>query len=175
MKPTENKPYSKEFWSDLYGCEFNQIQTKKSEEEEPGHKYNACEGDCLISRKFSFCIHEEINKLARDFPEKQHLTIPFELLEGVASEKTMEYIITKPVGALRDARDALHDVDFLPSGMGDVPWENTGVKILGMKPMRIRDIRHENKNTLIAVSGMILRKTEVTFQIIVAIFGSGII
>ena len=44
------------------------------------------------------------------------------------------------------------------------------VKISGMKPMRIRDIRHENKNTLISVSGMILRKTEVKFQIIEAVF-----
>ncbi len=70
-----------------------------------------------------------------NFPEKQYLTIPFKLLEGVAREKTLEHII-KERGSLADARAALHEVDFLPSEMIDVPWESTGVKISGMKPMR---------------------------------------
>ncbi|MBU4490996.1 MAG: minichromosome maintenance protein MCM [Euryarchaeota archaeon] len=172
MKTDENKPYSKKFWSDFYSCEFNQVETKKSEKEEEkyGHKYNICNSDCAISRKFSFCIHEEINRLAEDFPEKQSLTIPFNLIEGVASEKILEHIIKKTSSALADAQCALHEVDYLPSGIDYTEWEKTGIKISGMKPMRIRDIRHENKNTLIAVSGIILRKTEVKFHIIEAVF-----
>lgn len=172
MKTNENKPYSKEFWSDFYSCEFNQVETKKSgeEEEKRGHKYNTCDGDCLIFRKFNFCIHEEINRLAEDSPEKQYLTIPFNLIEGIASEKRMEHIIKKTRLALVDARNALHEVDYLPSGIDYTEWEKTGIKISGMAPIRIRDIRHENKNTLIAVSGIILRKTEVKFHIIEAVF-----
>ncbi len=169
MKIDENKPYSKEFWSDIYSCEFNLVKTRNSQEES-GHKYNTCDDDCLIFRKFNFCIHQEINRLAMDFPERQYLTIPFNFIAGVASEKTLEYIIKKPVSALVDAQRALHEVDFLPSGIDYEMWDKTDIKISGMKPIRIRDIRHENKNTLIAVSGMILRKTGVKFQIINAIF-----
>lgn len=172
MKADENRPYSKEFWNDMYSCEFNQVETKKSEEEEEkyGHKYNICNSDCAISRKFSFCIHHEILQLATDFPEKLHLTIPFNLIEGIASEKILEHIIKKPGSALADARCALHEVDYLPSGIDNDMWEKTDIKISGMTPIRIRDIRHEHKNTLIAVSGMILRTTEVKFQILDGVF-----
>ena len=95
MKMDENKPYSKEFWSDLYSCEFGYESIKKSEENS-GYKYSTCDGDCLIFRKFDICLHEEIIQLAMNFPEKQYLTIPFKLLEGVASEKTLEHIIKNP-------------------------------------------------------------------------------
>lgn len=114
-----------------------------------------------------------INKLAKSFPHKHTLEVPYSLIEGGWSDDAVKMFITCPEVALKNANDALHNfiLSIKFSAEMQKRWvEESGIKISGFPSIRIRDIRNNHLNTFVSVSGVILRKTDVKFQIIEACF-----
>lgn len=122
---------------------------------------------------FEKYFKDEINKLAKSFPHKNALVVPYELIENGWSDDAVKMFITRPEIALKNANDALHDfiLSIKFSGEMQKRWvDESGVKISGFPSIRIRDIRNSHLNTFVSVSGVILRKTDVKFQIVNACF-----
>lgn len=125
----------------------------------------------------------KILELANHFPKpsdtssshKRYLVIDYDgLLEGAWSsithgDKAVNFLKVRPDIVLKDANDTLHDY-VLPIKRPE-GWETSGVKITNFKPMTaIRDLRHNNLETLVSVTGTILRKTDVRYKILTAVY-----
>lgn len=126
----------------------------------------------LWENLFARYFHDDILNLAKSFPHKRHLVVPYQFIEGW-SDDAVKFFITHPEIALKDANIALHSFD-LPIKFSDEMqkrWlDESHIKISGFPSIRIRDIRNTSLNTFVSVSGVILRKTDVKFQIIIAAF-----
>lgn len=123
---------------------------------------------------FKDYYYDEIIDLARVFPGKRSLVIKYEQLamcwghRGKTSTSAVETLIKEPERVLRDAWEALHGLSLpvAPEGWGEVK-----VEISGFKPeIAIRDIRHDHLNTFVSVTGTVLRKTDVKFNMIRACY-----
>lgn len=117
--------------------------------------------------------HDQILDLANHFPDERHLVLSFRSLEDAWASITgggeaVKELVYHPDQALKDADNALHDyvLPVCPEG-----WEKSGVKITHFYPVTaIRDLRHNNLETFVSVTGTILRKTDVRYKIISAAF-----
>lgn len=139
------------------------------DDEQYGEHYSKELWENLFDRYFN----DDILKLAKSFPHKRDLIVPYELIENKWSDEAVKFFVTHPDVALKDAMDALH-VFPLPIKFDSEKqkrWvEESGIKISGYPTIRIRDIRQKDLNTFVSVSGVILRKTDVKYQIIMAAF-----
>lgn len=118
-------------------------------------------------------FHDQILELANSFPDKQALVIPYTLLEDswvslTKGHEAINFFINHPDIALSDAHNALHSYVIGIEEPKD--WETAAIKITGFQVTAIRDIRHNDIEKFISVTGTILRKTEVRFRIIDAAF-----
>lgn len=124
---------------------------------------------------FNEYYHDEIIDLARAFPKQQNLVVSYDWLTncwGARVEDPTEatdFLIRSPDEVLKDANEALHGLQLsIPAPEG---WQKAGVEISGFKPeIAIRDIRHEHLNTFVSATGTVLRKTDVKFNIIRAVY-----
>lgn len=122
---------------------------------------------------FTRYFQDDIYKLAKSFPHKRDLVVPYELIGNGWSDDAVKYFITHPEIALGDAYDTLHAYTLPIKFNNEMKekWDSeTHIKISGFPSIGIRDIRHKSLNTFVSVSGVILRKTDVKFQIIRAAF-----
>lgn len=124
---------------------------------------------------FSEYYHDEIIDLAGAFPKQQSLVVRYGWLTncwGARVEDPTEatdFLIRNPEHVLKEANEALHGYTLsIPEPEG---WQKARVEISGFKPeIAIRDIRHEHLNTFVSVTGTVLRKTDVKFNIIRAVY-----
>jgi len=122
---------------------------------------------------FTRYFQDDIYKLAKSFPHKRDLVVPYELIGNGWSDDAVKFFITHPEIALNDAYDTLHAFTLpikFSNEMKERWTSETHIKISGFPSIGIRDIRHKSLNTFVSVSGVILRKTDVKFQIIRAAF-----
>lgn len=118
-------------------------------------------------------LAHEIHELANSFPEKNRLIIPYNIIElffiAMGGIESLTRFTENPVYCLSHANDALHTYELPIETPRD--WNATAVEITGYRPvMTIRDIRNNDLNKYISITGVILRKTDVKFQIIEAVF-----
>ena len=127
----------------------------------------------LWENLFTRYFQDDIYKLAKSFPHKRTLVVPYNLIWDGWSDDAVKEFINHPELALKDANDTLHAF-ALPikfSTEMQKRWiDESCIKISGFPSIRIRDIRHSSLNTFVSVSGVILRKTDVKFQIVEASF-----
>ena len=109
---------------------------------------------------------ENINGLAKDYPEKRSLVIQFPDIERFDMELARE-LLEHPDKVIKHSNEALCSID-LPA---DVVFTDTHVRIIKIpERIQIRELRSENINKFIAVSGLIRKATEVRPKIINAAF-----
>src|SRR4030067_1744239 len=105
---------------------------------------------------------ENILELARDYPEKRSLVIQFPDINRFDMDLAHE-LLEHPDKVMRHANEALRGID-LPA---DVVFTDTHVRIIKIpERIQIRELRSENINKFIAVSGLIRKATEVRPKII---------
>jgi len=104
--------------------------------------------------------------LAKNFPEKRSLVIQFPDIERFDMELARE-LLEHPDKVIKHANEALSNID-LPA---DVVFTETHVRIIKIpERIQIRELRSENINKFIAVSGLIRKATEVRPKIVNAAF-----
>ncbi|NJD51237.1 MAG: minichromosome maintenance protein MCM [Candidatus Methanoperedens sp.] len=109
---------------------------------------------------------ENILELAKNFPEKRSLTVQFPDIERFDMELARE-LLEHPDKVIKHANEALSSID-LPA---DVVFTDTHVRIIKIpERIQIRELRSENINKFIAVSGLIRKATEVRPKIVNAAF-----
>ncbi|MFA4957273.1 MAG: minichromosome maintenance protein MCM [Candidatus Methanoperedens sp.] len=108
---------------------------------------------------------EEILELALEYPHRTSMTINFADVQKFDFEfaNTLE---SEPDTTLADANDALRGMD-IPA---DVELAKAEVRIRGFPAMKLRDIRSEHVGKLIAVTGTIVKETDVKGKVIEAAF-----
>ena len=118
-------------------------------------------------------LNDDILELAAGFPGKKRLIISCDLLDvfftSRAGDRALEYFKLNPIECLEDAKQALHKY-VLPFEQPE-GWNMAGVEILNFQPVTpIRDVRNQHLETFISITGTIIRKTDVKFQIVKAAF-----
>ena len=109
---------------------------------------------------------DDINQLARLYPERRSLFVQYPDLETYNSEIANE-LIEHPDSVLSHANEALKAIE-LPV---DVAFTNTHVRVINLpERIQIRELRSVHINKFIAVSGLIRKATEVRPKIINAAF-----
>lgn len=117
----------------------------------------------------------DIHELASSFPDKKCLIINYKRvvigLKKLGKERgneAVEDFINHPDDSLLKFAEALRSYT-LPI---DTPenWETAEIKVAGIDPIAIRQIRHKHLNILLSVTGTIMRKTDVKYQLIKAAF-----
>ncbi len=109
---------------------------------------------------------EDIQELAKNYPEKRSLYVRYFDLENYDPEIARE-LIEHPDSVLKHANDALNSIDLSV----DVEFTNTHVRIVNLpERIQIRELRSAHINKFIAVSGLIRKATEVRPKIVVAAF-----
>ena len=109
---------------------------------------------------------ENILELAKDYPEKRSLIIQFPDIERFDMELARE-LLEHPDKVIKHSNEALCSID-LPA---DVVFIDTHVRIIKTpERIQIRELRSDNINKFIAVSGLIRKATEVRPKIINAAF-----
>jgi|SRR5659263_97103 len=109
---------------------------------------------------------ENILELAKDFPEKRSLVVQFPDIERFDMELARE-LLEHPDHVIKHSNEALSSID-LPA---DVVLTETHVRIIKIpERIQIRELRSENINKFVAVSGLIRKATEVRPKIINAAF-----
>ncbi|MFZ3166106.1 MAG: minichromosome maintenance protein MCM [Candidatus Methanoperedens sp.] len=105
---------------------------------------------------------ENILELAKNFPEKRSLVVQFPDIERFDMELARE-LLEHPDLVIKHSNEALSCID-LPA---DVVFTDTHVRIIKIpERIQIRELRSENINKFIAVSGLIRKATEVRPKII---------
>ncbi|KPQ43205.1 MAG: Mcm2 DNA replication licensing factor, partial [Candidatus Methanoperedens nitroreducens] len=105
---------------------------------------------------------ENILELAKNFPEKRSLVVQFPDIERFDMELARE-LLEHPDLVIKHSNEALSSID-LPA---DVVFTETHVRIIKIpERIQIRELRSENINKFIAVSGLIRKATEVRPKII---------
>ena len=127
----------------------------------------------LWSKLYKRYFNDKILELANAFPENKRLIIPYNIMEiyfiAEGGKEALDYLTENPIICFTDANDALHNY-ILPI---DTPeeWNTINIEISGYRPaITIRDIRIQHLNKYVSVTGVILRKTDVKFQISEAVF-----
>ncbi len=129
-------------------------------------------GPGLWEDLFMKYFNDDILKLAKSFPHRRSLEVPYLYIAGW-SDEAVKFFITHPDLVLGDANKALHSYNIPIKFTREIQkrWDSEAhIKISGFPSIRIRDIRNMDLNTFISVTGVILRKTDVKFQIITAAF-----
>lgn len=120
--------------------------------------------------------HDKILDFAMVFPTKLRLPIRYEDVKlcwgrlGKTTYSGTDFFINNPDKALADANTALRDISL---SVDREPGfrERAEVAIVGFKPqMTVRQIRKENIGQYAAITGTIIRKTEVRYAVVVAAF-----
>jgi len=127
----------------------------------------------LWENLFDRYFQDDIFKLAKSFPHKRDLVVPYPFIGDGWGDDAVNFFINHPEIALKDASETLHAYTLpikFSNEMKERWYSETHIKISGFPSIRIRDIRHKSLNTFVSVSGVILRKTDVKFQIINAAF-----
>ncbi len=100
--------------------------------------------------------------MAKNFPEKRSLVVQFPDIERFDMELARE-LLEHPDLVIKHSNEALSSID-LPA---DVVFTETHVRIIKIpERIQIRELRSENINKFIAVSGLIRKATEVRPKII---------
>jgi replicative DNA helicase Mcm len=115
---------------------------------------------------FKLYYWENILELARDYPEKRSLVIQFSDINLRDMDLASE-LLEHPDRVMKHANEALSGID-LPA---DVVFTDTHVRIIKIpERIQIRELRSDNINKFIAVSGLIRKATEVRPKIRIAAF-----
>lgn len=127
----------------------------------------------LWGELFQRYLNDGILELAASFPGKRRLIIPYEMLDvyftSRAGDKVLKYFRSNPVECLDDAKQALHKY-VLPFEQPE-GWDTAGIEISNFQPITpIRDVRNQHLETFVSITGTIIRKTDVKFQVINAAF-----
>lgn len=130
-------------------------------------------GKELWENLFERYFHDHIYKLAKSFPHRRDIVVLYSFIGDGWSDDAVKFFINHPEIALKDANDTLHAFTLpikFPDEMKERWYNESRIKISGFPSIGIRDIRHKSLNTFVSVSGVILRKTDVKFQIVRASF-----
>ncbi|MDO8724896.1 MAG: minichromosome maintenance protein MCM [Candidatus Methanoperedens sp.] len=125
---------------------------------------------------FDRYYHDKILDFVLEFPTKLRLQINYDDMKicwgimGRTTTSATDFFINNPDKALADANTALRDIS-VPIDREPEFRERAEVAIVGFKPqITVREIRKENIGQYAAITGTIIRKTEVRYAVVVAAF-----
>lgn len=115
---------------------------------------------------------DDVLSLANDCPNKLELVVPYDKLSVCFSAEggldAVDVFENHGDTVLVDGNTALHNLD-IPADLGE-EWSLTTVQISGFPTKNIRDIRYQDVNKFVAFTAMIMRKTDVRFSLVNAVF-----